>query len=49
MNVQTNLRGPNYEPNSMNNGLNTFKFDKQAGYKPYVVTGMVQRVKPWNP
>lgn len=49
MNVQTNLRGPNYEPNSQNNGQNTFKVDEKAGYNPYVVTGMVARVKPWNP
>ena len=49
MNVKTNITGPNYEPNSLNKGQNTFKFNEQAAYKPYIVTGMVARVKPWNP
>lgn len=40
---------PNYEPNSFNNGKNTFSFNEDARYKPYVVTGLVQRFKPNHP
>jgi len=39
----------NYEPNSMNNGHNTFTFNEDARYKPYIVTGLVARVKPGSP
>lgn len=49
MNVNTTVEGPNYEPNSMNNGQNTFKFNEDARYKPYVVQGLVAKVRPWNP
>jgi len=49
MNVSSGIKGPNYEPNSANNGKNSFDFNAQAGYKPYVVKGLVARVKPWNP
>lgn len=50
MNVQKNIStGPNYEPNSMNNGSNTFKFNEEARYKPYVVQGLVAKVRPFHP
>jgi catalase len=38
----------NYEPNSMNNGKNTFTFNEDARYSPYIVTGLVARVRPGN-
>ena len=40
---------PNYEPNSRNNGGNTFTFNEDAKYSPYKVTGLVTRVRPGNP
>ena len=49
MNINTKVQGCNYEPNSMNNGENTFKFDQNAGFKPYIVRGLVAKVRPWNP
>ena len=50
MNVQTKIStGPNYEPNSGNNGQNTFTFNQDARYKPYVVQGLVAKVRPWHP
>ena len=50
MNVQKNIStGPNYEPNSMNNGENTFKVNEDARYKPYVVQGLVAKVRPFHP
>jgi catalase len=33
----------------MNNGENTFKFSEDARYKPYVVQGLVAKVRPWHP
>jgi catalase len=33
----------------MNNGHNTFSFNEDARYSPYVVTGLVARVRPGNP
>lgn len=41
--------GPNYEPNSFNNGKNTFMFNSEARYEPYKVTGLVARHKPNHP
>lgn len=41
--------GPNYEPNSFNNGNNTFTFNEEARYSPYRVTGLVARHKPNHP
>lgn len=57
MNVSTNhgthlfILGsqPNYEPNSFSNGKNTFAFNEDARYKPYVVTGLVAKIKPQHP
>jgi len=49
MNVKTDVEGPNYEPNSMNKGANTFRFNEEARYKPYVVQGLVSKLKPWHP
>ena len=49
MNVRTNFSAVNYEPNSRNNGENTFKFNTDARYKPYVVQGLVAKVKPFHP
>ena len=50
MNVQKNIStGPNYEPNTANNGRNTFTFNEEARYKPYVVQGMVAKVRPSHP
>ena len=40
---------PNYEPNSFNNGANTFSFNSDARYSPYKVTGLVARVRPGHP
>jgi catalase len=39
----------NYEPNSMNNGKNTFNFNEEGKYSPYRVTGLVARHKPNHP
>lgn len=33
----------------MNNGSNTFMFNKEARYEPYKVTGLVARHKPNHP
>lgn len=42
--------GPNYEPNTMFEGnSNTFKFNSEARYEPYRVTGLVARHKPAHP
>jgi len=50
MNVTSNHgSNANYEPNSMNNGTNTFAFNEDVRFKPYIVTGLVARVKPGNP
>ena len=50
MNVQTKIStGPNYEPNSRNNGANTFRVNEDARYKPYVVQGLVAKVRPFHP
>ena len=40
---------PNYEPNSMNQGKNTFHFNSEAKYEPYRVTGLVARHKSNHP
>lgn len=40
---------PNYEPNSMNNGKNTYTFNSEARYEPYRVTGLVARHKSNHP
>jgi catalase len=49
MQFQTNIKGPNYEPNSANNGKNTFAFNEDARYKPYVVQGLVAKVRAFHP
>ena len=50
MNVQKDIStGPNYEPNTMNNGKNTFLFNEDARYKPYVVQGLVAKVRAFHP
>ena len=33
----------------MNNGQNTFSFNQDARYKPYIVTGLVARIRPDYP
>jgi catalase len=33
----------------MNNGKNTFKFNEEARFKPYIVQGLVAKVRPWHP
>ena len=33
----------------MNNGQNTFKVNSDVRYKPYVVQGLVAKVRPWHP
>ena len=33
----------------MNNGANTFSFNEEARYQPYVVKGLVAKVRPGNP
>jgi len=48
MYVLNGTKGPNYEPNSLNKGQNTFNFTPKAGYEPYVVKGLVARVNPWS-
>lgn len=40
---------PNYEPNSQNNGKNTFTFNSDVRYEPYRITGLVARHKPNHP
>jgi catalase len=40
---------PNYEPNTRNNGKNTFLFRPEVRYAPYRVTGLVQRIRPSHP
>jgi catalase len=40
---------PNYEPNTLRGGQNTFNVDKNAAYEPYRITGLVARHKPGHP
>lgn len=40
---------PNYEPNSIKGGVNTYSVDKDARFEPYRVTGLVARHRPNHP